>query len=116
MNQGAPATDLCPCHNDERGQNNHPTASCWADPNPEGTGACGGTEVCYGPNSSSSMATQVTATTTAHNIPTGGFKISDGIFEYYAIGCTSPQLRQELQLDVWSINHKKNLKNIKSGL
>ncbi len=121
LNQGTSA-DLCPCHNDQRGQN-IPTHSCWADPNPEGTETCGGTRVCYGAFSGQSMSAQLIASgisspALGNNILLVGigFEITGGKFEYYAIGCTSPRFRQIHQLDIWSINHIKNLKNIKVGL
>lgn len=104
------STDPCPC-NDVKGAG-LPAGSCWADPNPEGTGSCSA-DKCYGgtaPNMASRLASPM-----SHNIPSSGFNVSGGKFEYYAIGCTSPSYRDDSKLDVWSINHKKSLKNIKPG-
>ena len=104
--------DLCPCHNDENSKN-IPSHSCWADPNPELIAdSCSDTNKCYG-DSGSDMATQLGSLS---NIPTGGFPISEGKFEYYAIGCTYPGGINSSQRDIWSINHKKSLQNIQSGL
>lgn len=111
LNQNNTATDLCPCHNDENNKN-IPSHSCWADPNPELiTDSCSDTNKCYGDGSD--MATQLGSLS---NIPSGGFSTEGGVFEYYAIGCTHPGGIAPSQLDIWSINHKKSLQNIRSGL
>lgn len=104
------ATDPCPC-NDNNGVGLSP-GSCWADPNPEGTGDCNQAK-CYG-GTAPGMAAKLGTLGVSHNIG-GGFSVIGGKFEYYAIGCTSPSLRQNSRLDVWSINHKKNLKNVRPG-
>ena len=112
LNQNNTTTDLCPCHNDESSKN-IPSHSCWADPNPELiTDSCSDTNKCYG-DSALDMAVQLGGLS---NIPTGGFTTSGGEFEYYAIGCTYPGGISSTQRDIWSINHKKNLQNIQSGL
>jgi len=105
------STDLCPC-NDQNGAGLSQGA-CWADPNPEGTGDCSQAK-CYG-GTAPNMAVKLGNLGASHNIPSNGFHIFGGKFEYYAIGCTSPSLRQNNRLDVWSINHKKKLKNIRPG-
>lgn len=114
LNQNNTATDLCPCHNDES-NNNVPNHSCWADPNPELiTDSCSDTNKCYG-ESGNDMKTQLGSL--GGNIPSGGgFSIDGGVFEYYAIGCTNPGNITPSDLDIWSINHKKSLQNIRSGL
>ena len=106
------STDPCPC-NDQNGAGLGSGTTCWADPNPEGTGSCS-QDKCYGgvaPN----MKTKLGAIGVSDNIPSGGWSISGGKFEYYAIGCTSPTYRDNNKLDVWSMNHKKSLKNIRAG-
>ena len=105
------ASDPCPC-NDTKGVG-LPSGSCWADPNPEGTGDCSQAK-CYG-GTALNMASKLPSLGVSHNIPTSGFSVTGGKFEYYAIGCTSPSFRQDARLDVWSINHKKSLKNIRPG-
>ena len=127
LNQGevlsATPTNPCPCHDDQKGTNNpsRTVTKCWIDPNPDSTGAlnsCSASNKCYGDNSSS-MAAQLDDLTVTHNIiesGRSGFELTGGKFEYYAVGCTSPSLRQTGQLDVWKIDHKKNLQNVRVGL
>ena len=105
------SNDPCPC-NDQNGLG-RPAGSCWADPNPEGTGDCSA-DKCYG-GTITNVATKLSNLgITSHNIGSG-FSVTGGKFEYYAIGCTSPGFRQNNKLDVWSINHKKKLKNVRPG-
>lgn len=119
LNQDNDSTDLCRCHNDEKGTN-IPTYSCWADPNPEiSTDDCSDSKKCYG-NSNEDITVQLGAplNSSIASQPGGKFDVSSGKFEYYAIGCTSPSFSDPnggQGLDVWSINHKKSLKNIRAG-
>ncbi|MDE0151244.1 MAG: prepilin-type N-terminal cleavage/methylation domain-containing protein [Bdellovibrionales bacterium] len=115
FNQDNSSSDPCPC-NDSKGAG-LPAGSCWADPNPEGTGDCSApvNKKCYGGVAPTMAGRLSNLSPPMSPIPTGGFDVTGGKFEYYAIGCTSPSYRDNDKLDVWSINHKKNLKNIRPG-
>ena len=126
LHRGDPGT-ICPCHNDEKGTNIPSNMECWADPHPEGTQACNEYlyKACFGGETrrpGRGMIHQLERTknftngTFAINIPAKGFPLTGNKFEYYAVGCTNSQMRNTRGLDIWSINHKKSLQNIKQGL
>jgi len=106
------ANDPCPCS--ENNGNGLPAGSCWADPNPESKSKdCSAAKKCYG-DTANNMASKLSGLSVAHNIGSG-FSATGGKFEYYAVGCTSPVFRDDDKLDIWSISHKKVLKNIRPG-
>ncbi len=127
--RGNASNDLCPCHNDQRGKNPPTNKECWADPHPEGTQPCSSSsaKICFGRiagKGGRKMKEQVRVSilnsggnpNDAAIVTENEFSITGGTFEYYAVGCTTPRLRNTRLLDIWSINHKKNLRNVKPGL
>ena len=111
--------DLCPC------AGSPPTGkTCFSLPAPDkkfSSADCGSSfNKCFG-KSTDSFSTQlgdIGVPASEYHLPSSGFNHGNvsAQFEYYAIGCTSHSLRALTDLDVWSINHKKKLENVKSGI
>ena len=124
--RGDETTTLCPLHTDQRGRN-VPTYECYLDPHPEGGSGryCQGyqlTNTRYKMNrmlrgqgvlAQSEYLGGVPGAPDPDNPNTNrGFSVTGGKFQYYAVGCTG--LRHDMRImDIWMMDHRKNLKNVK---
>ncbi len=115
---------ICPCGNQPPSGKN-----CWAHPQPESENDishCATGNKCFGPVDQGDIVKQVEdlnidppgTPSTDSVVQVGEIASSGGIkFMFYAIGCTTSAeeyLKPE-NLDVWSINHKRSLRNLKNG-
>ena len=119
-----PNKSLCPCGNEKPADKN-----CWAHPQPEfqdDISHCNTGNKCFGPVEKGGMKSQLDSLNLLAALKKlgilhfnfGDIAIRQHSFIYFAIGCTlsTKEYLKPEKLDVWSIDHRKNLINLQSGI